>query len=195
MTSHYNETFQAGLCCYRVETIQAIPQVFLQPDQWKDGFYAFSHREIRKKAFDPAMVAGLDLFRERCRLDKSPAYLMEIGLWRQSHTSGEQLDSDRDTFFEEISLERDDQTFFLQTWTLYPHEHSSHFGSQTVEPGASPHKTASLSHGCDGLFPCRYRPVPTLPSPNSLFQNRDLYSMEIIVPQLCCHFFLTTGEV
>lgn len=170
--------FKTGFCQYRAKKIEQIPGRFFKTEDWQDGYYAFSHREVRKRDLDKLyksnprnanLFNNVDLLNERMLLDGTATYIMEIGLWR---TDG----NNKSRIYEEVSLERDEDFFFLQEWQLFTGDE---------------HDSESLR--------CYYRCADTVPDDlkgkEKLFNDNDLKSMEIIIPGKRLHFFLTTGEI
>ena len=180
-------TFQKGLFRYRTENITRIDPQYFASKTWKDGYYAFSHREIRKrtfeKKFDPEALASLNLFDDRLVLDGENAYLNEIGLWGPCPLDAlpKPVASVAEAAFREISIERERDAFFLQEWIL-------------VLP-SDPPADDFTDKACriPGWVRCYTRKVaPSSVTP--LFKSKSLAAMEIIFPEKRIHPFLTIGD-
>ncbi len=74
--------------------------------------------------------------------------------------------------YEEIAVEREDRGWFCQKWTL---------------------RTGEFKGASEGYFPCYWRVVETMPISKGLFKNRELTSVEVVVPEERLHFFITKG--
>ncbi|RMG04484.1 MAG: hypothetical protein D6726_03275, partial [Nitrospirae bacterium] len=157
------EGFQKGFLIY--EVLQVETPVSVNPDQWDDGYLAYSTVEERLSA-----VKGKDkdlktLFSSHTG-DSGRGYLMEADLWRE-----------RDGVYEEMSIEREDGNFLIQTWRLY--------GSAETPPE-------------QGALRCFYRHTKTMPRGLSLerglFKEEELKSIEVVVPERRLHFFITVKE-
>lgn len=180
--------FSKGFCQYISKMVEKIPENCFSDTDWKDGYYSFSHTEIRKREFhnnktlhDEILNKRENLLYERISLngeDGNPktAYLMEIGLWKNSSF-------DNGKIFEEISIERDDNGFFLQQWKLFTGKKLD-FGSGSGSESEwleCYYKTAETKQGKGAAF--------------TLFKGNELESIEIIIPEKRLHFFLTTGGI
>ena len=186
--------FQKGLCRYRTAKESRIDPIYFASKEWKDGYYAFSHREIRKrtfeKKFDIEAMASLNLFDDRLVLDDENAYLNEIGLWGPCPFDAlpKPVASVADTAFREISMEREREAFFLQEWIL-------------VLP-TDPSLNVFFDKGCQvpGWERCYFRKVAPS-STTAIINDKSLAAMEIIIPEKRLilpenryHLFLTIGD-
>lgn len=150
--SHNN--FQEGYLEYNISN--EFPSE-LSLTEWDDGYLAFSNKEVRLSDFTNLIdfkeleknrinnIQGIDL----------EGYLMEACLWR---TKGRTV--------EEISVEREDNGFYVQHWKV------------------------SLNY-IEGAIPCYFRPIEVEPRINSIFSDIALYiTYEVVVPSIRMHFFL-----
>jgi hypothetical protein len=123
---------------------------------WDDGYIAFSNQELRLNQVQ------MDF---KTLLASEPVnkngYLMEIDLWRHENE-----------MYEELSIERDDDGFLCQTWTL----------------------NVKL---CQEITPnCFYRKVNTLTrhnvqGGNAVFDREQLKSIEVVMFEKRITLFLT----
>ena len=191
--------FKPGMFQWIEAEIQTIPESLFNSDLWLDGYYVFSHKEIRKREFDPSVVQGIDPLFDRLTLQEGDktvkSYLMEIGLWRQvpviplmSARSKRDAKGSESICYEEIFLKREEQSsFFLQKLRLVPaYKRLSHIGMIDTLKGE--------------WHMCYWRPANTRPRSSKkekgIFRGTDLLkSMEVVLPEMRCHFFLTTGIV
>jgi len=128
----------------------------LQSGDWKDGYAAFSNAEIALDKISAAQIS--DAMEGRVQgIQGVEGYLVETDLWW--HTN---------EYFEEISIEREDNGFYCQHWKLHQKPENAN---------------------------CYYRSVETLPRNNStVFKDTPLQSVEVIWPERRLHFFITIGE-
>lgn len=136
-------------------------------DAWHDGFLAFSKGERRfDKVADPALIPALIEGKKQRTPD---GFLMEMNLWGSSG----------DNVYKEIVLEREEDAFFIQEWTLW----------LGVPDGKSPNcYVAEAETG-----PPDSETDPNKAKKKYLFKTGELDSYEIICPDHRLHFFLTTG--
>ena len=125
-------------------------------DEWDDGYLTFSQKELRLSQVVSVPVDELFKQKDGSTLEVK-GWLIEVDLWRY-----------RDNCFEEISIEREDDRFFLQTWTL------------------STNVKAEQSN-------CFYRKVYPLSNHTKLFESSELIAFEVIAHQERLHFFITRG--
>lgn len=150
--------FDDGYIKFSVEEIpeQDIISLRIDLNNWDDGYFAFSNcekrlDEIRSKTSFHNLIAG------NHSLQDIHGYLIEIDLWRN-----------RNSIFEEISIERDDNCFLYQKWSL---------GLQACDD--------------DGIK-CYFRTMKTMFRENTkLFKDHEIESIEVVVPEKRLHFFIT----
>jgi len=134
--------------------------------EWDNGYLAFSNREIRWRERNGHPL--IDLFEGKAdgKIQDVKGYLMEVGLWR----------SENDRMFEEVCIEREDRGLFFQRWIL-------------ITAGFKLEKPTDY---------CYYRKAQTMAGgwhskKHRIFENKDLKSIEVVVPKTRLHFFITTG--
>lgn len=147
-----NNKFEKGFVSYTVTS--KVPDN-LSFNSWADGYIAFSKGEMRLNEIKYRDFS--ELIKNRITgISGVDGYVMEINLWK----------SNGDGSYEEISIEREDKGFFIQSWKLSKNEID------------------------DGIM-CYYREVNTQPRGNSIF--KELKAIEVIVPEYRLHFFITKG--
>lgn len=127
-------------------------------EEWYDGYLAFSKKELRLKQVKSLPLEELFKQQDGSTLEGVEGWLIEVDLWRY-----------RDNCFEEISIEREDDRFFMQQWSL----------STDVKADQEN---------------CFYRVVNPLSNQTNLFESNELVAFEVIVPQERLHFFITRGS-
>ena len=160
--------FQDGYLEYRQSAAEDLPGEIMKllAEKWTDGFCAFSNRELRLRDIGDKM-ADVSMFSGRVSgIPDTEGYLMELDLWR---ACGE--------YNEELVIEREDYGFLIQHWKL--------------------HKTKTGEAVGDACF---YRSANTIPQERKeggkglLFEEKEITSVEVIVPEKRLHFFITAGS-
>ena len=159
---------------------------------WKDGFLAFSGMERRfDKEKDPALIPSLLSGKNQKTRD---GYLMEMNLWGSPEKG----------VFREIVLEREETTFLVQDWTLFPDTPEVRKSNAYAE-FLQRHSGESRNPGfpdeaeCNCYFAkAETRPPTDKNDPNKakkkyIFTTNDLKSIEVVIPETRLHFFITTG--
>lgn len=150
----------------RYETGMKNPELLdaiIEMPRWADGYVAFSELEKRIDDLDDTSISMTDRIH-------GLGFVTEIDVWR--HGAG---------VWEELVLEREDQGYFMQHWTLFeqaetrPENTRNCFWRRAVTWARKP-------LGTPGIF--------------STSQKKEsrLTCLEVICPDQRLHFFLTTGE-
>jgi hypothetical protein len=140
-------------------TVKALTQFFHKP--WDDGFAAFGNDERRLADLGGTnALSGL----LQGRISNQPnleGFLMEVGLWRNDGAC-----------YEELSLEREGDDFFVQHWRFW-----------------------LTTGGQQDGQPCYYREAATFVRGNlhKLFPENAISTYEVIVPEDRLRFYLTKG--
>jgi hypothetical protein len=122
---------------------------------WQGGYVAFSRGEKRLAELDSGSITEEFLRGRVASIPGAEGYVAEVNLWC----------AHGDTI-EEISAEREENTFFVQQWAL------------DTKPQ-------------DGTGNCWHRKAATVAS--SLLYTGKLASVEVVWPQYRLNFFITTG--
>jgi len=160
------ERFQEGYLLYEVHIDVADFRAY-DWSIWEDGYLAFSNNERRfHKAEDPEKIPQL-LSGENQRTDHG--YLMELDLWR----------APSEGVLRELVLQREGASFFVQDWTLWPNppegqKPNCYFAEAETRP-------LTISNGS------------SWPKGTLHFKPDELRAMEVVVPDMRLHFFITTG--
>ncbi len=136
----------------------------INPSEWDDGYMALSSRELRKNQseFHEILAKGKE------RISKKDGYIMEICLWRFTGS----------TIAEEISIERENNSFYLQRWKLYLTDHTGDAETDME------------------LLECYYRKIIPIIRKKSILVSpaRSVHAFEVVVPKYRLHFFLSVTE-
>ena len=159
-----NSEYQDGFITYESGIRNPGDLGAIAAQEWDDGYLAFSNREIRWK--DRNGKTLIDLFEGRAdgKIDDVEGFLMETGLWR----------GENNRMFEELCVEREDKGLFVQRWVL-------------LTSGFEPEK-----------INCYYRDAHTMAGGghserHRIFGDKELNSIEVVVPEKRLHFFITAG--
>ncbi|MBF0556819.1 MAG: hypothetical protein HQK96_20080 [Nitrospirae bacterium] len=146
--------FNTGALEYEVGKV-SFDELNLILNDWDDGYLAFSKGEKRLKD-----VIGKDIAELKDRVNGISGvegYLMEIDLWKVWDAG----------IFEEVSIERENDGFLFQKWTL-----------QTKNNGKGAR--------CYWRFANTKRRNDKVP-----FGENELKSVEVVVPDTRMHIFIT----
>lgn len=157
------KNYNDGYLDYTSEIIKDIGED-IKLNEWENGYLAFSKGEIRLSDYNTLNCE--DVFKSKVSLpDIVDGYLMEANVWRN-----------RGGLVEELVIEREDNGFLIQRWTLYTK------------------KTDKNDTNCFYEF-IKPHQRKTIGNTISLFTDEELASIEVVYPEYRLHFFITTGRI
>jgi len=154
--------FKKGHLAYTAASMTPGELAAIINGSWKDGYVAFATTEKRLSQLPVTMDESF--FRERVQgIEDAEGYVSEVNLWRNDATT-----------IEEIAVEREENSFYVQHWLLKTDPVS---GTENCWHCEADTKTGSHHNNDKRLF------------------NGSLKSIEVVWPVKRLNFYLTTGAI